>query len=444
MDLRIEGGAPLCGQVEVPADKSIAHRALITAGLAHGDSTIRARAPGADIRSTAAVIAALGVDVATDEDGWQVKGTGPGGLKRPSGPLDCGNSGTTVRMMAGVLAGAGIESTLVGDASLAKRPMRRVCEPLRALGADIEGRRDGERELLPINVGSGAFRGGEQELSIASAQLKSALLLAGVAGGRAVKVREPAASRDHTELMLTAMGADITRESPTRVTLAEGARLIGRDLVVPGDFSSAAYVLSAAMLVEGSEVTVRDVGVNRTRTGMLEILEELGADVRVTGWHEEQGETICNLTVLPANLVARRPGDVPTVVGGEVIPRLIDELVVLAAVASAARGTTVVRDARELRVKESDRIAETVRLLEAFGITAVERNDGFSITGPQRIQPARIDVGADHRLALTAVVLALAAPGESELRNFEVADVSFPGFVDTITSLGARVGCCSP
>jgi 3-phosphoshikimate 1-carboxyvinyltransferase len=442
MDLRIHGGVPLSGSVTVPADKSITHRALILAALANGTSRIDASAPGADNRSTAAVLAALGVQIERGEAGWEVSGRGAAGLAPPDEALDCGNSGTTARLLGGVLAGAGVRSRLIGDASLSRRPMARVAEPLRALGGRIEGRRDGDREVLPLEIAGPGFQGGRQTLTVASAQVKSALLLAGASSGKAVEVTEPVESRDHTERMLAAMGAQVGRRhegSSHTVTLSAGTALQPVSVRVPGDFSSAAFLLAAGALIGGSSVAVRDVGVNSTRTGFLEILEELGADIQITDWREEGGEPICTLTVRPRRLVALRPGGVPTVVGGPVIPRLIDELVVLAAVAASADGPTEVRDARELRVKESDRIRETLRLLAAFGIAASERQDGFRIEGPQRPRPATVDVSADHRLALTAAVLALAADGESHLVGFDIAEVSFPGFADSIAALGGRI-----
>lgn len=442
MDLRIHGGVPLSGSVTVPADKSITHRALMLAALADGESRIDAYAPGADNRSTAAVLAALGIRLDRDGDGWLVSGRGVAGLQAPSEDLDCGNSGTTARLLGGVLAGAGVRSRLVGDASLSRRPMARVAEPLRALGARIEGRREGDRETLPLQISGPGFEGGRQTLRVASAQVKSALLLAGVASGTAVEVTEPSESRDHTERMLAAMGVGIGRrrdDAAHTVTLPAGSELRPGSIHVPGDFSSAAFLLAAGAMIDGSSVEVRDVGVNPTRTGFLEILEELGARVRVTQWREEAGEPVCALTVEPTRLVALRPGGTPTVVGGPVIPRVIDELVLLAAVAAVADGPTEVRDARELRVKESDRIRETVRLLAAFGIEAAEQRDGFRVEGPQRPQPATVDVSADHRLALTAAVLALAANGESLLTGFDIAEVSFPRFADSIAAIGGRV-----
>ncbi len=442
MELRIRGGLPLQGEVVAPADKSITHRALILSALAHGQSRISAAGAGADNASTASVLRALGVAVTGELGDWLVRGGGPAGLRPPSVWLDCGNSGTTMRMMTGVLAGAGIEGELAGDASLNERPMGRVCEPLRALGADVSGGRREQRELPPVRVGKGKFQGGAARLAVASAQVKSAILLAGVASGQAVAVSEPTQSRDHSERMLAAMGADLKRSAGAlghTTVLAAATRLAARDWQVPGDFSSAAFLLAAGLLVPGSEVTVHDVGVNPTRTGLLEICEELGANLQVSRWREEGGEPVASLTARPGPLNATGPGDQPTRVGGDTIPRVIDELVVLAPLAAAAQGRLEVADAEELRLKESDRVTQTVALLAAFGVAAEERVDGYVTTGPQPFRPACVDVRGDHRLAMTAAVLALAAPGESTLLGCESIAISYPGFVDALLALGAGV-----
>ena len=442
MRLIIEGGAPLRGEARVPADKSILHRALIFSAIAGGEARITARAPGADNRSTAAVLRSLGVEIDAGEGAFTVRSGGVAAWRPPRAPLDCGNSGTTMRLMAGALCGAGVSAELGGDASLSKRPMGRVCVPLRQLGGDIAGVDDGGTEHAPLRIGTGSLRAGAYRTPVASAQIKSALLLAGVCGGVAVEIAEPERSRYYSERMLAAMGASVESadvKDGHRVRLAAGAALEARDVAVPGDISSAAFLLAAGLLVDGSEVTVRDVGLNATRTGLLEILEEIGGGPEVRGWREPSGEPVGDLIVTPRSLVATRPGDVPTVVGGDVIPRLIDELVILAAIASQAAGTTVIRDAAELRVKESDRISETVRLLGAFGVDAEARPDGLVITGPQALRPARLDVGSDHRVALTAAVLALGARGESTLERFDIAAVSFPDIAAVLASLGAKV-----
>jgi 3-phosphoshikimate 1-carboxyvinyltransferase len=441
MRLSIHGGAPLVGSMRVPADKSITHRALIFSALAKGTSVVTARGAGEDNLSTARVLRDLGVPITRDGETFHITGRGPEGLKSPSQPLDCGNSGTTMRLMAGVLAGAGINAKLIGDGSLMKRPMGRVCKPLRQIGADIRGEMSGEKELAPLSVGSGKMSDGMIRLDIASAQVKSALLLAALVSGRKVTVHEPSLSRDHTERLLSAMGAEI--QTLTNAG-SPGVRIASSDLApmhldVPGDFSSAAFVLSAAVMIPGSRVTVRDVGVNGTRTGLLEIMEELRGQVSVSKWRELTGEPVADVAAQASELDARQAGDRPTVVAGDVVPRLIDELVVMSALAARARGRVEVRDATELRVKESDRIAEVVRLLAAFGVVVEAQRDGYVIDGPQTMRPAHVDVSSDHRVALTAAVLALATPGVSVLEGFDVAAVSFPTFVSDMRALGARI-----
>lgn len=440
MEVRIEGGAPLRGTAHVPADKSILHRALIFNGVVGGEATLRARDLGADNRSTISVLRALGVAVEQREH-LHVASPGVGGFARDR-KLDCGNSGTTLRLLAGALAGAGIAAELGGDESLARRPMGRVAGPLNALGAAVSGRIEGERLLPPLRIAKSAFRGGHVASDVASAQVKSAVLLAGVAAGQPVSVALPWASRDHSERLLCAMGAQIrtvTDRNGELVTFTPGVHLRSCDVAVPGDFSSAAFVLAAALLVPGSSVRLRDVGLNASRTGLLEILEEYRAGVRVQAWREVAGEAIGDLEANHCSLRAEQPGQRSTVVAGAVIPRLIDELVVLAAVASQAEGTTEIRDAHELRVKESDRIHATRGLLGAFGVDADEHPDGLVVRGPQPLKAADLDVSADHRIALTAAVLALAAPGTSVLRGFEIASVSYPNIVATLQELGARV-----
>ena len=452
MRLIIEGGQPLVGEVSVPADKSISHRAFMLAALAEGTSEIVARDIGDDVLSTVRVLRGLGVRIEAREPGrWIVEGHGPKALRSSVDDLDCGNSGSTMRMMAGICAGAGLAARLIGDESLMRRPMGRICRPLRTLGASVGGHTEDDRELPPLCIRRASdapdslegFRGGHVDLEIASAQVKSSLLLAGIASGRAVSVRAPFASRDHTERMLRARGVTVTtaheRGEEVTVGLDGCARVAACDSAVPGDFSSAAFLLAASTLVPGSRVVLTNVGVNASRTGLLEILEEYGAKTLVTEWREQGGEPVATLTAQAGGLVARRAGGGPLRVEGASIPSIIDELVVLAAIAAVAQGETVVSDAHELRVKESDRIKETVRLLEAFGVRAEQGASGYCVLGPQALRPARVDVSSDHRIAMTAAVLALAAPGTSVIDGFEISSISYPGFIAALEELGAKV-----
>ncbi|MEM6533877.1 MAG: 3-phosphoshikimate 1-carboxyvinyltransferase [Myxococcota bacterium] len=442
MRLIIRGGRPLRGEVEVPADKSITHRALMFAGISTGRSSIRARSPGEDNHATARVMGQLGAQVGSATEGWLVDGVGLKGLRSPADTLDCGNSGTTMRLLSGLLAGAHIDAELIGDASLSRRPMGRVANPLRSVGADIEGQVVQGRELPPLRIRKAKLEKGEFVMDVASAQVKSALLLAGLTAGAEMEVVEPTPSRDHTERMLRARGADLVVEVSDRgrlIRLDPPLNMQALDVDVPGDFSSAAFLLAAGSLVPGSEIRVRNVGLNPGRTGLLEVLEELRARCVVSGWREVGGEPAGDITASTAELSSRQADDDATVVAGGDIPRLIDELVVLSAVAARADGRLEVFDARELRVKESDRIAETARLLAAFGVKMEEWDDGFAVQGRQEFKPAEVDVSSDHRIALSAAVIALATEGQSVLEGFDVASVSYASFIDDLRGLGADI-----
>ncbi|MBN1960932.1 MAG: 3-phosphoshikimate 1-carboxyvinyltransferase [Deltaproteobacteria bacterium] len=444
MELRIEGGKPLIGNFEVPPDKSITHRALMLASLCEGQSVIEAKGIGEDNQSTKKVLTDLGVAIQEDNGSIIVTSQGAKHFITPNQPLDCGNSGTTMRLLSGILAGAGINAELCGDASLSGRPMGRVCEPLRKLGANIRGTITNGRELPPLRIdATKAFKGGAIEVNVASAQVKSAIILAGVTSGRSVSVRQPAVSRNHTETMLKALGAPIRSYQETLgsvvVELGDGTKLLPTHFKIPGDFSSAAFFLAAGVLVADSRITITNVGMNVTRNAFLDVMLGVGARIDVADLNEHNGESVATLRVQPSFLCTPNSESESYIVGGGKIPLLIDELVILAALASQVRGTTKVQDAHELRVKESDRISETLRLLSSFGVQAIEQPDGFIIKGPQQLKAARVDVSSDHRIALTAAVLALAAPGESILSGFEVAAVSYPGFIDVLQKLGAKV-----
>jgi 3-phosphoshikimate 1-carboxyvinyltransferase len=435
--LIIEGGMPLKGILEVPADKSITHRALLFSALAQGKSTIEALRPGDDNHSTAKCLRQLGVEVIETPEGWQVRSLGCKRFTAPHEVLDCGNSGTTIRLLTGVLAGLNIKAQLTGDASLSRRPMGRICEPLRALGGNVRGQKIGSKECPPLEIDLGNFLGGTRRLNIASAQVKSALLLAGITSGTAVKVSEPMRSRDHSERMLQSMGAKMkTWEDGDGawVSLAPNATLTPQHVKVPGDISSAAFWLAAALMVEGSDITVEHLGLNPTRTGILDVLESLGVKAGVVQGTPQGGEPVGSVRVVYAPTRAQ-----DLIVGGPLIPRLVDELIVLAALFSQSEGTTEIRDASEMRVKETDRITETVHLLEAFGVQAEERDEGLVVKGKQPLRAAHVDVKAEHRLAMSAAVLALAAPGTSILDNFEIAEISYKGFAEDMQRLGARV-----
>ncbi len=449
MKVVIVGRRPLRGTVRPPADKSITHRALMLGALGHGRTEIVAVGAGEDNHSTAAVLRQLGVPIETREDGWVVDGVGPNGLESPSAPLDCGNSGTTMRLMTGILAGASIDATLIGDASLSRRPMARVAEPLRSLGASVRGEPLDGKEVPPLVIAAAEMKGGSWRQPIASAQVKSCVLLAGLCSGAPVHASEPTLSRDHTERMLAGAGISVTRgfdEAGFFAALDANAKdsmtslSDSGSLCVPGDISAAAFWMVAGLIVPGSELLIEGVGLNPTRTGIIDVVRALGGSVGVANERLEGGEPVGDLLVKHEPLI--KPRDLIEI-GGDVIPRAIDELVVAGALAAHVEGATRIRDAKELRVKESDRVEETVRLLEGFGASAEGREDGYDVEGGSGLKATTIDVGSDHRVAMSAAVMACAADGESTLESFDVAAVSYPSFVEELRRLGADVHAVS-
>ncbi|MDW8268517.1 MAG: 3-phosphoshikimate 1-carboxyvinyltransferase [Anaerolineae bacterium] len=422
---------PLIGRVHVPADKSITHRALLFGVIAEGVSRVRNYLDGGDCRATLSVVRQLGVLVEEPAPGeWRIHGRGLWGLCEPEVVLDCVNSGTTARLLAGLLAGQRFHSVITGSAQLRRRPMARVVEPLRQMGADIAGRQDGR--LLPLSVRGRPLHGIEFAMPVASAQVKSCLLLAGLYADGLTVVREPGPARDHTERMLTAMGAPIVRRGSTLISEAPTTPLQPLDLTVPGDFSSAAFLLAAGACVPGSRVTVAEVGVNPTRRGLLDALIAMGAEVALDNWGESGGEPTGDLHVQPAPLRA-------ITLEGDTIVTLIDELPVFAVIATQAHGVTVVRDAAELRVKETDRIATTVEELRKLGARIEATADGFIIEGPTPLRGARVHSHGDHRLAMALAVAGLMAEGVTAIEEAECIADSFPGFEQVLLRLGARV-----
>ncbi|MGD9495876.1 MAG: 3-phosphoshikimate 1-carboxyvinyltransferase, partial [Armatimonadota bacterium] len=409
-------------------DKAIPNRAAILSAVARATARIVGFLVCVDCLRTAEALRALGARIdPVGASTLEVHGGGLEGLGAPGGPLDLGNSGTGMRLLMGLVAGRPMTVTFVGDESLSQRPMDRIAEPLRLMGARVGGR--GERCLPPVTVHGGDLAGITWRPPMASAQVKSAVLLAGLSAGGQTVVIEPAASRDHTERMLAAMGADITMQGLT-VALRPGRPLQARSMKVPADISSAAFLLVAALLVPGSEVVAREVLLNPTRTGLLEALEAMGAQLWARNRREEAGEEIGDVVARTSELRAVE-------VGGELIPRMIDEVPLLAVAATQAVGTTVIRDAEELRVKESDRLAAMAQMLRAMGATVRERADGLEIDGPTPLTGATIDSRHDHRIAMCAAVAGLIARGETIVEGVECIATSFPGFAETLRALGA-------
>lgn len=426
------GGVSLRGRVRVPGDKSISHRALMLGALAEGETVIHGLLLGEDPRSTAACFQALGATISElNSQEVRVQGIGLGQLLEPNRVLDAGNSGTTLRLMLGILAShPGRFFAVTGDDSLRSRPMSRVVKPLRQMGAEIWGRKEGS--LAPLAVQGQRLTPIHYQSSIASAQVKSCILLAGLMTEGQTTVTEPALSRDHSERMLRSFGAELTIDPETcSATVTGPARLKGQTVVVPGDISSAAFWLVAGAIVPDSDLTIENVGVNPTRTGVLEALEQMGADITRENEREVAGEPVADLRVRYRG-TGGRPDLHGCTIAGELIPRLIDEIPILAVAAALAQGTTYIRDAAELRVKESDRIAVMAQQLTQMGATVTEHPDGMEISGGATLKGTEVDSHTDHRIAMSLAIAALAASGTTIIRRAEAAAISYPDFVPTL------------
>ncbi|MDQ3941010.1 MAG: 3-phosphoshikimate 1-carboxyvinyltransferase [Actinomycetota bacterium] len=415
---------PLTGAVQVPGDKSISHRALIVASLAPGRSIVSHANTGADVRATATALTQLGAGVSFGEGESQVliEGCGYERLHEPEAVIDAGNSGTTLRMLLGVCAALPALSVLTGDESLRRRPMLRLVVPLRQMGATIDGRAHADR--APMVVRGGGLRGVDHELSIASAQVKSALLLAGLRADGMTSVREPRASRDHTERMLAAAGVGVERDD-LRVAVRGGEVPAAGQWRVPGDLSSALFLVVAALLIPGSDLTVTGVGLNPTRTAALDALRSMGASLEV----EEEGD-VCGEPV--GSIRARHSELRGTTIGPEAVPRLIDEIPALVVAATQADGTTEIRGAGELRVKESDRIATMAEGLSAIGGRVETLPDGLVVTGPSVLRGGEVDSRADHRVAMALAVAGLIATDRVRVAGWSSVETSFPEFLDVL------------
>ena len=420
----------LRGTIAVPGDKSISHRAAMLNALADGDAVVHNFLAGEDCLSTLGVLRALGVDAALDRDGGastlRIRGAGIEGLREAAAVLDCGNSGTTMRLMSGILAGQPFLSVLAGDASLCARPMARVADPLREMGARIDGR-DGGR-FAPLSIRGGGLHGIRYRLPVARAQVKSAVLLAGLFAEGETIVEEPEPTRDHTERMLAAMGADIGREGPA-VRLRPGHSLAPLPIRVPNDISAAAFWMVAASVHPDAEVRLTGVGLNPTRSGVIDVLRNMGADLAIEEERTVAGEPVGDIVARSSRLTA-------TEIGGELLLRAIDEAPALAVAAAFAHGVTDVTDAHELRVKESDRITSVVTQLRALGVRAEERADGMSIDGAGSVGGGAVQSFGDHRLAMAFAITGLAASAPVTVEGAEAVSVSYPRFWDDLARLG--------
>ena len=419
---------PLRGEIAVPGDKSISHRAVMFGSLAKGMTEIRHFLTGADCLSTISCFRKMGIRIDLSDDRVLVHGKGLHGLQTPDGILDCGNSGTTTRLLSGILAGQPFASTLTGDASIRRRPMNRVIRPLREMGANIASYEDSG--CAPLSIRPSGLKGITYESPVASAQVKSCILLAGLYADSPATVSEPSLSRDHTERMLTQLGAKLsayTKEGRPAVTIEPEPSLEAVPVDVPGDISSAAYFLTAASLVPGSEIRLKNVGINPTRDGILRVLQDMDADISV--------ENVCFGGEPSADLVVRSASLHGTTIAGDLIPTLIDEIPVLAIAAAFADGTTVIRDAAELKVKESDRIALVSEGLQRMGADVEPTEDGMIIHGGKPLHGAEIDTHGDHRIAMAFSIAALLADGETTLTDADCVDISYPGFYSDLEAL---------
>ncbi|MBI2088513.1 MAG: 3-phosphoshikimate 1-carboxyvinyltransferase [Deltaproteobacteria bacterium] len=416
---------PLKGELTVPGDKSIGHRAVIFSAIAGGRSRVLNLSGGEDNLRTVQAFEDLGVAVRREGKGLSIEGKGWDGLHAPGGVIDCGNSGTTMRLLSGVLAGRPFTATLDGDQSLRRRPMQRVIDPLGRMGARISSRNG--KGLAPLEIRGATLRAIRYATAVASAQVKSAIILAGLQAEGITVVEEPQHTRDHTEIMARAFGADITVKGNS---IAVGGRqgLSARDLRVPGDLSSAAFLVVAAAVIPGSDLIVRDVGYNPTRSGVLDVLRRMGARIEILNPREESGEPVADLRVLGGRLKG-------VDIGPEMVARTIDEYPILAVAAALAEGKTTISGARELRYKESDRIATMTSELRKLGVEVEEREDGMTIAGRERLKGAGVNTYGDHRVAMALSVAGLGADGGVTIDDSACADVSFPGFFELLERL---------
>lgn len=423
--MKLKYTAPLRGELNVPGDKSISHRSIMFGALAQGRTEISHFLTGADCLSTISCFRQMGIEITRDGDKVTVFGRGLDGLTAPASVLDAGNSGTTVRLMSGILAGQPFSSTITGDESIRRRPMKRVIQPLTQMNASIASVPG--NGCAPLAIRPSQLHGIHYQSPVASAQVKSCILLAGLYADSAVSVTEPVVSRNHSELMLRYFGAGITSQDTT-VTVLPHPTLEGQKINVPGDISSAAYFIAAALLVPGSEILLRNVGVNPTRDGMLRVCRAMGADITLLNEDCSGAEPCADLLVRSSSLHG-------TVIEGEIIPTLIDELPIIAVLAAFAEGTTVIRDAAELKVKESDRIAVMTECLSAIGCDVTATDDGMIIRGGRPLHGALIDSRKDHRIAMSFAAAALACDGEMKIRDSSCVAISYPGFYDDLAML---------
>lgn len=425
MVLKVNPSKKVNGEIKVPGDKSISHRSLMLSSIAEGESRIEGLLEAEDCLSTMGIMRDLGINITKEAEGkYVVEGKGLDGLKEADDVLDCGNSGTSMRLLAGLLASQDFYSVLTGDHSLRKRPMQRIIGPLSKMGAEIWSRQNG---LAPLSIKGQNLESMEYELPVASAQLKSSILLAALKTEAETVIIEPAVSRDHTERMLKGAGIDIEIKED-RIILKEAAarKLKPFDIKVPGDISSAAFFIAAGLLAEEGELLIKNVGINQTRSGFLEVVKAMEGNIELLNQKDQGGEPTADILVKPSKLKG-------TEVSGEVIPRLIDEVPIISVLAVMAEGKTVIKDAEELRVKETDRITAVVNEFRKLGIEIIENEDGMEITGPQKVEGGiEVESYHDHRIAMSLAVLALSSEKGITINGSEIISTSFPNFQELL------------
>ncbi len=415
----------LRGEVTIPGDKSISHRAVMFGALAEGTTEVTNFLQGADCLSTIDCFRRLGIDIENTPERILIHGKGLHGLKKPDAELYTGNSGTTTRLICGILAGQDFDVTLNGDASIQKRPMRRIMEPLGQMGAEISSIRG--NDCAPLSIHGTHLKGIHYVSKVASAQVKSAILLAGLYADSPTSVTEPVLSRNHSEIMLNYFGASVT-STGTTATIQPEPELFGQKIIVPGDISSAAYFIAAGLLVPDSEILIKNVGINPTRDGILQVAREMGGNITLLNAITDRGEPTADLLIKSSPLHGID-------IGGAIIPTLIDELPMIAVMAAFAEGETVIRDAAELKVKESDRIAVMVDNLSRMGCDITGTDDGMIIRGGKPLHCAVIDSYLDHRIAMSFAIAALCAEGETEIKEAECVNISYPTFYKDLSHL---------
>lgn len=415
----------ISGEINVPGDKSISHRSIMLGSLAKGDTEVYGFLQGADCLSSISCFKAMGVDIKNDGSKVIIHGNGLYGLKKPVDTLDVGNSGTTIRLMSGILAAQDFDVVVDGDSSIRKRPMGRIMNPLGLMGADIRSIND--NGCAPLAISGRRLMGIHYESPVASAQVKSGILFAGLYADGETSVTEPYVSRNHTELMLKDFGADIKTVDKT-VTVEPAKELFARRIDVPGDISSAAYFIVAGLITDNSCITIKNVGINPTRDGILKVCQMMGADMTVEEIVNDLAEPVADITVRTSSLKG-------CVIGGELIPRLIDEIPAIAVMSCFADGTTVIKDAEELKVKETNRIDTVVNNLKAMGADICATDDGMVIHGGKPLHGAVIDSKLDHRIAMSFAIAGLNTDGETEILGSECVDISFPGFFEKLSDM---------